>query len=288
MGFRKSRIKTATQDLIDSHYHLEAAANPTRVAESIESNRILTVAVTSLPRTYEAMRGRVSRYRYIRPALGLHPLLAAQNAKQLELFDTLKRTTSFIGEIGLDFSREGRSSRQGQIAVFRALLESVRGLNQFMTVHSRGAEAAVLDLVQQVRVGPVVFHWYSGPLGVLDELLAVGHYCSVNPAMIRSAKGRQIVARIPPARALTETDGPYVSGRSGAATPSDVALVVDYLSSVWSTSPQSVDHTVQVNFRRLLPSRSTSDRGHEAIVGTSTRRSGYSTDRRGGRGDLRL
>ena len=278
MGFGESRAEAADQVLIDTHYHLEAAANPIRVAESIESNRILTVAVTSLPSTYESLRVHVGRYRYIRPALGLHPLLAAQNATQLEEFDALKRTTSFIGEVGLDFSREGRSSRQDQIAVFRALLESIRGLGHFLTVHSRGAEGVVLDLVQQVGVGPVVFHWYSGPLGTLDELLTLGHYCSVNPAMIRSAKGQQIVARIPPERVLTETDGPYVSGQGRAATPTDVALVVEYLSSVWSASPQKVDRMVQVNFRRLLPSRNAPDGRYVPLAG-SPGRLAHSADR---------
>ncbi len=255
----RHRIEATHHLLIDTHYHLEAAENPARIADLIESNHVLTVAVTSLPSAYESIRTLFSRYRYIRPALGLHPLLAAQNAGEVQRFRALMQTTSFIGEIGLDFSRHGRSTRDEQLTVFAAILRSIQGARRFVSVHSRGAEGPVLDLVEHEQVGPVVFHWYSGPSGTLDELLAAGHYCSINPAMIGSAKGRLIVARIPPERALSETDGPYVMGRHGIATPIDVLTVVEYLASLWSVTQETVKKHLVTNFRSLLPSSSPQD-----------------------------
>ena len=50
---------------------------------------------------------------------------------------------------------------------------------------------------------------YTGPLGVVDDALAAGMSFSINPAMVSSAKGRALLARIPRDRVLLETDGPY-------------------------------------------------------------------------------
>jgi TatD DNase family protein len=247
--------------LIDTHYHLEAVQDPARAAQAIESHRVLTVAVTNLPTAYEAFRLRFRDYRFIRPALGLHPLLAARHANELPRFRDLLPTTSFIGEVGLDFSRKGSPTRDAQIQVFVAILKSIRGSRRFVTVHSRGAEAAVLDLLKREGVGPVVFHWYTGPLGTLDELLAAGHFCSINPAMVRSQRGRQIAARIPPERTLSETDGPYVTVRNGPATPIDVAVVVDHLAATWSAPREAVEKQLLGNLKGLLPSRGQSELG---------------------------
>ncbi|MBK8304713.1 MAG: TatD family hydrolase [Chloracidobacterium sp.] len=38
---------------------------------------------------------------------------------------------------------------------------------------------------------PVVFHWFSGSLAVLDQVIDNGHYFSINPAMIKSVAGKR-------------------------------------------------------------------------------------------------
>jgi TatD DNase family protein len=78
------------------------------------------------------------------------------------------------------------------------------------------------------------------------------HYFSVNPAMIRSAKGRQIIEKIPPDRVLTETDGPYVQTNGRPAKPSDVNLVLDHFASIWKISFEEVEKKVWVNFQAVL------------------------------------
>lgn len=72
--------------------------------------------------------------------------------------------------------------------------------------------------------------------------------------MVRSQKGRHVAARIPPERTLSETDGPYVTGRDGPATPVDVAAVVEYLAATWSAAREAVEERLLINLRSLLPS----------------------------------
>ena len=44
----------------------------------------------------------------------------------------------------------------------------------------------------------------------LEEADRLGCWFSVGPAMLRSAKGRELTSRLPRGRILTESDGPFV------------------------------------------------------------------------------
>src|SRR5581483_11611295 len=141
--------------------------------------------------------------RRVRMALGLHPLLAEKHADEREQFEALLPHTSFIGEVGLDFSSEGRPTAQAQIDSFKFVLRVLGDHRKFLTIHSRRAEAEVLALLEEARRTPVVFHWYTGPIRTLKKAVQDGHYFSINPAMVRSKSGRRIIAEIPQSRILT-------------------------------------------------------------------------------------
>jgi TatD DNase family protein len=210
---------------------------------------VFVVSVTNLPSHYEIGRPHVEKMSRVRLALGLHPLATDHHEAEMELFDALFNATSFIGEVGLDFSRKGKSTKERQLVTFRHVAQRLAHSRKFVTVHSRGAEREVLALLRDAGAAPVVLHWYSGSLGVLDEALADGHLFSVNPAMTRSESGRKIIARIPKERLLTETDGPYVNISGKPAAPVDVRVVERYLAQLWQMSELDVRSLVWSNFR---------------------------------------
>lgn len=111
----------------------------------------------------------------------------------------------------------------------------------------------MLDLLEDTGVAPVVFHWYTGSLAQLDRLLALGHFCSVNPAMLRSTRGRATIERLPPDRVLAETDGPFVSVSGGPAVPADVAEVEAFLARQWGRAATEVRRQLQHNLRAAIP-----------------------------------
>ncbi len=113
------------------------------------------------------------------------------------------------------------------------MLGAVAGRGKVLSIHSRQVEAAVLDLLVEFAAAPAVFHWYAGPLDVLERLLAAGHYCSINPAMVRSNRGRDVITHLPRERALTETDGPFVKVGGRTAVPADVELVYQHIADAW-------------------------------------------------------
>lgn len=261
-GTRSASADTRALAGLDAHCHLDHYPDPYAMAQEVERARILTVAVTNSPAAFLRAHPHVRPLRHIRLAVGLHPLEHelhdAGRADIRAAFRNCLARTSYVGEVGLDFTREGRAWRDAQVASFRFVLEQLVAVPKFVTLHSRGAEAAILDLLEEYAVGPVVFHWYTGPIEMLSRLLAHGHSCSVTPAMLRSPRGRSLVSAMPPDRVLTETDGPFCRIGIRPASPTDVTLIERELAGLWGVREGDVRSQVMRNFlalaRRAQPS----------------------------------
>lgn len=141
--------------------------------------------------------------------LGFHPLLAHELQEELPSFERLIDETSYVGEIGLDFSREGVVTQKIQIKSLERILAIVSGKNKIISVHSRNAELQLLSLLKKYHIKNVIFHWYSGDLSLVPYILDAGYYFSINEAMVSTLKGRKIIGSLPSDRILTETDSPF-------------------------------------------------------------------------------
>lgn len=241
--------------MLDAHCHLDRFKDPQAIAARSAGRGVFVVAVTNLPRDFRNGLPHARRLRRVRLALGLHPLAAAFHENELAEFERLFSRTSFIGEVGLDFSPRGKASAQRQLESFERVVLLLKTSPKFVSVHSRGAENDLLGVLAQHGVTDVVFHWYTGTVGTLQRILTDGHFLSVNPAMIRSPRGRAIIGHIPPDRLLTETDGPYCRIDDGPAYPWHVDVVENYIAKLWKKSNAEVREQVWSNFRRILGPR---------------------------------
>ena len=223
--------------IIDTHCHFDMMPRPEIYIRQREQAGDIVIGMTNLPKHFQMGQPHLKGYRHIRLALGLHPLRAVEGKIQLELFRRLVDQTSYIGEIGLDFSREGIATKDEQIAVLREVLTAIQGKNKIVSVHSRRAEKELLSLLCEYEIENVIFHWYSGPVDIVPSILEKGFYFSVNEAMCLSKNGQSIVNSIPKDRILTETDAPYNER-------SDIKVVLSYLNLT--------EKEVYNNFRMLL------------------------------------
>ena len=194
--------------MIDTHCHFDMMPQPEAYIRQKEQAGDIVIGMTNLPSHFQIGQPHLMGYKHIRLALGLHPLLAAESKSEVTLFKRLINQTSYIGEIGLDFSKEGLATKDEQVVVLRELLSAIRG-KKIVSVHSRRAEKELLALLSEYEIKNVIFHWYSGPVDLIPAILAQGYYFSVNEAMCRSRNGQAIVEKIPRNRILTETDAPY-------------------------------------------------------------------------------
>jgi TatD DNase family protein len=237
---------------VDTHCHLDRYPRPLDVLEQAHSAGVTVVAVTELPSSYQALAVKLGSRAGVVPALGLHPLRAgAASALERSLFDRLLAHAPLVGEVGLDFSREGEGSRRVQIQVFESILAHSAVRSKVLTVHSRRAEAETIQRLVDAGVAAIL-HWYSGPAKHIEPALAAGMFFSVNPAMLRSRTGRQVLALVPQDRLLIETDGPYVRLGNRRARPDDVPTVIGSIAERWKLTPAEVAQTIQAAWNRLL------------------------------------
>lgn len=223
--------------IIDTHCHFDMMSNPESFIRQKEQAGNIVIGMTNLPSHFRMGISHVITYKHIRLALGLHPLLAAENRNEIALFKKYINKTSYIGEIGLDFSNEGITTKTAQIMTLRDLLESLKGEKKIISVHSRKAETILLDLLREYNIENVIFHWYSGPINLIPAIVSDGYYFSINEAMIKSKNGRAIIEKIPRNRILTETDAPY-------NPKADITKVLTYM--------QMAEQDVKNNFMDLI------------------------------------
>lgn len=238
-------------NFVDTHCHLGQYEDPLAVVRRAEVAEVVTVAVTELPSEFQRLSLRLGKRRLVRIALGLHPLRAAlASPMELALFARLLDRVEYVGEVGLDRSRDGRPSFPSQVKVFEHLLQQPRIKDKVLTVHSRGAEKETIERLASVRA-TAILHWYSGGLELIDDALAAGLWFSVNAAMLRSAKGQKIIRALPAERVVTETDGPYTSVERRGSEPSDIPGIVQGLAEMWSEDRAGAQKRVFENMRQI-------------------------------------
>jgi len=241
---------------VDSHCHVDLYEDPLGVIRAAEAADVVTVAVTELPSAYQRLSLRVGARKHVRVALGLHPL-RVRDVTPLEraLFTRMVDDCDYIGEVGLDGSRDGNATLREQTKLFEDVLQQPRVSQKVFTVHSRGAEQAAIERLIHAGV-TAILHWYSGPLKHIDVALAGGLWFSVNPAMLTSKNGKRIIQSIPRERVVTETDGPYTKTSGRPAEPRDIPAVVTGLARVWGEEPERARRRVHDNMSAIAAAAS--------------------------------
>lgn len=121
-----------------------------------------------------------------------------------------------------------------------------------MTVHSRGAEDAVLSALHKGGGGPVVFHWFSGSKNQLGRVLNGGHRISLNTSMISTRKWNELINYVPQASILTETDGPFCKLNGLPVVPANVKSVVNWLADKWKMTRDDAGRQVNKNYNQMV------------------------------------
>jgi len=194
----------------------------------------------------------------IKTALGLHPQLAHVRHNELSLFESLLSEVDYVGEIGLDGSKDFKQHLNIQRRVFGKILSLVeKAGGRIMTVHSRGAVSDVLSMIEQYpNSGPVILHWFTGSQTQMRKALELGCWFSVGPKMFESKKGRELISELPLDRILLETDGPFAKRQNGIPyEPIDTLSLAGKLSE--TRGDLRIDYRSQImeNFRNLISYR---------------------------------
>ncbi len=220
--------------LIDTHAHLDHVENTDEALR--EAHEAGVEAVIAVGVDLAANRKNLEiRQRTIHPrvyvALGIHPgnINASQIDETIQFIRQNIHQAVAVGETGLDYwykwVRKDEEKKQEQRDVFQKQLALGKEFDLPVIIHSRGAWRDCLTMSQEMGIKKALFHWYSGPVSILEEILAAGYYVSASPSLAYSPQSREAITHAPLERLLIETDSPvyYSSGEDGfRAGPKDV------------------------------------------------------------------
>lgn len=123
-----------------------------------------------------------------------------------------------------------------------------------MSVHSRRAVRPVLDLLGERGAGIALLHWFAGTRPELRRAVSMGCWFSVGSAMLKSAKGRELVAEMPRDRIVLESDGPFVLAKGRPVEPTDVRTSLNALADLWGAEMEDASSILRSNEGRLIRS----------------------------------
>jgi len=240
--------------VIDFHCHLDLYPQGLALAQETNDRNQFTLVVTTSPRAYRATSRVFAGLRNVHVAVGLHPEVAEVKVAELDALVGGVATARFVGEIGLDGSPRFRRTLPIQERVFCAALEECAAQGgRIMSIHSRGAEQRVVELLAlQPQAGVPVLHWFSGSLAQLQTATRLGCWFSVGPAMLAGAKGRSLLARMPADRVLPETDGPFALSQGQPLMPWDAWTIGLALAEIWGQPLSVVESQLTANLNNLL------------------------------------
>jgi TatD DNase family protein len=240
--------------MIDLHCHLDLYPDPRAIVAECVRRRLYALSVTTVPSAFEGTAALAPAEGRIRTALGLHPELAAARARELPLFERLLPKTPYVGEVGLDSSRDHRATLDVQRGVLRDVLRlCARAGGKILSLHSRGATGLILDaLSSELGAGTPILHWYIGTPKQVARASDIGCWFSVGPAMLASERGRAAVLAMPRESVLPESDGPFGRVEDQPLRPWEAWSIAGALSQIWREDEVGVVYQLRSNFAALV------------------------------------
>lgn len=195
--------------LIDCHFHLDFYRNHKEIYDQINSLNQYTLCVTNSPEVYLSCKKLYRETRYLKFAVGFNPKIISNQSFDSKVFKYALKSSNYIGEVGLDFSKQFYAVKEKQINAFSQIINLASEEKKIISIHSYMAEESVLDTLIKYKAQNTIMHWYTGSEQLIKEFIKIGCYFSINCNMIKSTKGCRMLKLIPQDRILIESDGPF-------------------------------------------------------------------------------
>ena len=198
-----------------------------------------------------------------------------------ELRERLRENPSAgVGEIGLDRLKE-RDVSPNMRAVFEAQLRLAFELGRPVVLHGAKCWGQVVKAFVALRPRPAsllapppsLFHGFSRSDGLIPDIVALGGYVSVGPAVLNdhAVNYRELVKKIPLERLLLETDRTEAS----APTCPHLSAVLAKVAELRGLSPGELERLTDANasaFRLGTTSRAAIRSGGIPVSAATARR----------------
>ncbi|MCK5579705.1 MAG: TatD family hydrolase [Candidatus Omnitrophica bacterium] len=253
-------------DIIDSHAHLDHLDNLEDALDAAYQAGVSAIMAPGVDLTANQKLLEIKK-RIIAPkiyvGLGIHPgdIKTAEIDQTIDFIQQNIEEALAIGEIGLDFwykwVRKDKEKKDEQRNVFQRQLEIAREHDLPVIIHSRGCWQECFDTTKTLGITKAVFHWYSGPVDVLDKILAAGYFVSATPSLACSPQAQDAIRHAPIEQTLIETDSPvYYKTEDGEggfkSQPKDVLKTLSLYAGLKGMDSEKAVDILNNNARRLF------------------------------------
>ncbi|HSA31148.1 MAG TPA: TatD family hydrolase [Candidatus Omnitrophota bacterium] len=250
--------------LVDTHAHLDSVQDIEGALQRASEAGV--IGILAVGEDQDSNRKNLSLQRpgsgpEIRVGLGIHPgrIVTERLDEEFAFIAQYISKASAVGEIGLDFwykwVRKDDQKKEEQRSVYRRLLALAIDHGLPAVIHTRGAWREAFEIAKEMKVARAVFHWYSGPLDVLEDILKEGYFISASPSVAYSPESRQSLVAAPVEQTLIETDSPvYYKQCEGGfqAEPKDVFRTLKYYATLKQRGEDDLARILNGNAIRLF------------------------------------
>ncbi len=245
----------------DTHCHLSLFKEISSTIAKAKAQSVNFILAVSM---YYADNWKVlelaNKYKEVIPALGIHPIEAANITNFEEKLDRIKRLVSengvfTIGEIGLDryFIKE-KLLWERQETILRHFLDFAVKNELTVNLHGKDAEKQLFEVLSQYDLKIVVVHWFAGSQKLIKEGINRGYYFSITPAISYSKKMRDVVELVPLEQLLSESDGPvkYKGKSPFIGEPALMQNVITEIARIKQHDRADVEHLLYKTAERIF------------------------------------
>jgi TatD DNase family protein len=106
-------------------------------------------------------------------------------------------------------------------------------------------------MVRDSGIEKAVFHWYTGSLEILENIIDDGYYISATPALAYSPPHQAAMKAAPIERILVETDSP-VEYQGKVSEPADLRVTLNELSRLKEMELNRVRNITTANAKHFF------------------------------------
>jgi TatD DNase family protein len=257
--------------LIDDHCHLDEFFYKDEVDSVIErarKNNVKAIICAGInPDTNRQVLKLQEKYPdIIYPALGMYPRDALrkeieESENKIDLDYDVDKELAFIyshkdkivalGEVGMDF-KDGKDFEQ-QEKDFRKIIELAIKMDKALVIHSRKAEAKVIEILESYKYKKIVMHCFGGNHKLVRKIRENQWLFSIPTSIVRDEHFQKIIKETPLNQILTETDAPFLSPfREKRNEPSFIIETIKIISKLRNTPEEDVANIIYTNAKRMF------------------------------------
>ncbi|HEW63919.1 TatD family hydrolase [Fervidicoccus fontis] len=243
-------ISAASFKYIDAHTH---AYEYEEKSLSNYEKEFLLIAVSDDAESSKRTVKLSEDFKAVYPCVGIHPWNVSRSSREdIKTIENMLENSESpcLGEVGLD-ARMHPETFERQKEFFASFLDIAREYDAILNIHALDAWELVYELITKKEINRAIFHWYNGPIELMQKIQETGYYISINVALKMQKKHEEVARKADLKKLLTESDGPYIYKGTLLKTEM-IPEAIKYLAEIKGVGENYLREKIYENFFDLV------------------------------------